>query len=68
MKKEQFIDIFPPYAFEFLNYYSDKFGETEVEAALSGKKNKILLQIVYYPEINSYNEIENVQIVIRNYR
>ena len=53
---------------EFLNYYSDKFGETEVEAALSGKKNKILLQIVYYPEINSYNEIENVQIVIRNYR
>ena len=22
MKKEQFIDIFPPYAFEFLNYYS----------------------------------------------
>ena len=52
----------------FLNYYSDKFGKTEVEAALLGKKNKILLQIVYYPEINSYNEIENVQIVIRNYR
>lgn len=53
---------------EFLNYYSDKFGASEVEAAFLGKNNKILLQIVYYPEINSYNEIENVQIVIRNYR
>ena len=52
----------------FLNYYGEKFGESEVECALSGKNNKILLQIVYYPEINSYNEIENVQIVIRNYR
>ena len=52
----------------FLNYYGKKFGESEVECALSGKNNKILLQIVYYPEINSYNEIENVQIVIRNYR
>ena len=53
---------------EFMNYYSDKFGASEVEAAFLGKNNKILLQIVYYPEINSYNEIENVQIVIRNYR
>ena len=52
----------------FLNYYRDKFGSLEVEAALLGKNNKILLQIVYYPEINSYNENENVQIVIRNYR
>lgn len=53
---------------EFLNYYSEKFGASEVEAAFLGKSNKILLQIVYYPEINSYNEVENVQIVIRNYR
>ena len=53
---------------QFLAYYSDKFGEREVESALLGKNNKILMQIVYYPEINSYNEVENVQIVIRNYR
>ena len=26
---------------EFLNYYSDKFGNSEVEAALLGKNNKI---------------------------
>ena len=53
---------------QFLDYYSEQFGSSEVEAALLGKSNKILMQIVYYPEINSYNEIENVQIIIRNYR
>lgn len=53
---------------EFLAYYSDKFGAAEVEAALLGKNNKILLQIIYYPEINSYNGVDNVQITIRNYR
>ena len=52
----------------FLNYYREKFGNEEVEAALFGKNNKILIQIVYYPEINLYNGIENMQIVIRNYR
>ena len=53
---------------KFLDYYREKFGVAEVDAALFGKNNKILLQIVYYPEINSYNDVENVQIVIRNYR
>lgn len=53
---------------KFLDYYREKFGAAEVDAALSGKNNKICLQIVYYPEINSYNDVENVQIVIRNYR
>jgi len=52
----------------FLNYYREKFGNDEVEAAILGKNNKILLQIVYYPEINMYNGIENIQMIIRNYR
>lgn len=52
----------------FLNYYREKFGKEEVEAAFLGKHNKILMQIVYYPEINLYNGIENMQMVIRNYR
>lgn len=53
---------------QFLDYYRKKFGETAVEAALLGKSNSILMQIVYYPEINNYNGIETVQIIIRNYR
>ena len=52
----------------FLDYYRDKFGNEQVEAALCGKNNKILLQIVYYPEINVYNGMENIQMIIRNYR
>lgn len=52
----------------FLDYYREKFGAAEVEAAFGGKNNKILLQIVYYPEINMYNGVETMQIVIRNYR
>ncbi len=53
---------------EFLDYYREKFGAGEVEAAISGKNNKILLQIVYYPEINMYNGMESIQMIIRNYR
>lgn len=52
----------------FLNYYREKFGNDQVEAAICGKNNKILLQIVYYPEINVYNGVENMQLIIRNYR
>ncbi len=52
----------------FLNYYREKFGSDEVEAAFRGKNNKILMQIVYYPEINMYNGVESIQIIIRNYR
>lgn len=53
---------------KFLDYYREKFGNDQVEAAFSGKNNKILLQMVYYPEINMYNGMENIQMVIRNYR
>lgn len=53
---------------EFLNYYREKYGEEEVDLALRGKNNKIFLKIVYYPEINRYNGIETIQIIIRNYQ
>ena len=53
---------------QFLDYYREKFGNDQVEAAICGKNNKILLQIVYYPEINVYNGMENIQMIIRNYR
>ena len=52
----------------FLEYYREKFGTEEVDAAFSGRNNKIFMQIVYYPEINMYNGIESVQLIIRNYR
>lgn len=52
----------------FREYYAEKYGIEEVEKAFSGKKNKIQMQVVYYPEINEYNGMESIQLVIRNYR
>lgn len=52
----------------FKEFYSEKFGQEEVEKAFSGKPNKIQMKVVYYPEINEYNGYENIQIVIRYYQ
>lgn len=49
-------------------YYSDKYGAQEVEAALGGRENAIRMSVIYYPEINDYQGVESVQLVIRNYR
>ena len=52
----------------FLSYYREKYGEAEVERALLGRENDIRMSIVYYPEINSYQGTESVQLIIRNYQ
>ena len=51
----------------FKAYYTQKYGNDEVEKAFRGQINKLRIMIVYYPEINEYNGMESVQIVIRNY-
>jgi single-stranded-DNA-specific exonuclease len=53
---------------KFKAYYAAKFGEAEVEAAFRGQENQILMSIVYYPEINSYQGIDTIQLTIRNYQ
>lgn len=53
---------------KFLAYYREKYGETEVERALHGRENSIRMSVVYYPEINAYQGMENVQLIIRNYQ
>lgn len=52
----------------FKDFYSEKFGQAELEKAFTGKNNDIRMQIIYYPEINEYNGMQNVQLIIRNYR
>lgn len=49
------------------SYYSDKYGAQEVEAAFLGKENAIRMSVIYYPEINDYQGVESVQLIIRNY-
>ena len=49
-------------------YYSEKYGRTEVDAALRGRANAIRMSVIYYPEINVYQGMESVQLIIRNYK
>lgn len=48
-------------------HYSAKYGEREVEAAFRGQENAIRMSVIYYPEINDYQGLESVQLIIRNY-
>ena len=45
-----------------------KYGRTEVDAALRGRANAIRMSVIYYPEINVYQGMESVQLIIRNYK
>lgn len=49
-------------------YYGAKYGADEVDAAFSGRANRIRMSAVYYPEINDYQGMESVQLIIRNYQ
>ncbi len=49
-------------------YYAEKFGAQEVEAAFYGRENRIRMSVVYYPEINEYQGLESIQLIIRNYQ
>ncbi len=51
----------------FCGYFSEKFGKTEVEAAMHGWENAIVLSVVYEPVIHVYREMENLQFEIQYY-
>ena len=51
----------------FLNYLEEKYGNYALMQAMEGKRSGIIVSFVYYPEINSYNGRENIQIVVKNY-
>ena len=49
---------------EFMAFLKEKYGEGEIEKALEGAKNDIGFMATYYPQINEYQRIQSVQIVI----
>lgn len=51
----------------FLNYLEEKYGNYALMQAMEGERSGIIVSFVYYPEINSYNGRENIQIVVKNY-
>ena len=52
----------------FCAYTKAKFGEDALEAAFSGKTNNIELSIVYYPKINSFRGMDELQFEIQYYQ
>lgn len=52
----------------FLEYLREKFGVPEVEAAMNGMSNSIQLSLVYYPKINSFRGVDEIQFEIQYYQ
>ena len=52
----------------FLEYLRAKFGVPEVEAAMNGMSNSIQLSLVYYPKINSFRGVDEIQFEIQYYQ
>ena len=52
----------------FLNYLKEKFGQSEVDAAMRGMSNAIQLSMVYYPKINSFRGADEIQFEIQHYQ
>lgn len=52
---------------EFLDYYREHCGAEQVDALLCGRPQQIRFAFIYYPQINCYQGVSRVQIVITHY-
>lgn len=52
---------------EFRDYYAEKYGEAQVQALFAGHPQQIRFAFTYYPQINEYQGVSRLQIVITNY-
>jgi len=52
----------------FCAYIEDKFGKEQLENALDGKTNDVELSLVYFPKINSFRGVDELQFEIQYYQ
>lgn len=52
----------------FLHNLEETYGTYAVENAMNGRENPIVLSIVYYPRINTFRDIEELQVEIQEYK
>ena len=52
----------------FLLYIENKFGSNQLEAARNGVSSNIQLSIVYFPKINSFRGVDELQFEIQYYQ
>ena len=53
---------------DFDNYISTKFGENEKNLMYEGKINNVVLDLAFNIDINQYNNMKSVQLVLQNFR
>ncbi|MBR3810813.1 MAG: single-stranded-DNA-specific exonuclease RecJ [Agathobacter sp.] len=53
---------------KFYAYVEEKFGKTQVLAALDGKENSIELSFIYFPSINNFRGVDELQFEIQYYQ
>ena len=52
----------------FFSYFEENHGKEEVHKLRTGRITNTKLTITYYPRINEYNGVKNIQLMIQNYR
>lgn len=58
-----FFDV-PAFEEEIVRIY----GQKQLDKLYEGADNDIIMDIIYYPDINEYNGYKNIQFIIQNYR
>ena len=51
----------------FRKHLEERFGYEETEKLYMGRKNGVVLSVIYYPTINEFRDSRNLQIVIQHY-
>ena len=52
----------------FMDYLREKYSSEDVELALRGKENRLMISVVYAPRINTFRDEENLQFEIQYYQ
>ena len=52
----------------FIGYLSEKFSSEDVDLAMRGRQNRLVISVVYAPKINSFRDEENLQFEIQFYQ
>ena len=48
----------------FLQYISEKFGETQMQRMLNGTDSEVNISVTYYPTVTEYNGKRTLHIII----
>lgn len=52
----------------FTAYIEEKFGKSELAAVFDGKENNVELSMIYFPKINNFRGVEELQFEIQMYK